>query len=556
MQEVIDNLRNLVHEQESIRNMTVIAHVDHGKTTLTDLLVAKSGMLSDSRAGTALKTDNRKDEQERGISIKATSISLYHEALIEEEKDGEKCSSTKPHIIHLIDSPGHIEFSSEVTASLRVTDGALVVVDYIEGVCTQTEMVLRQALSEKVRPVLLINKMDKGISKMHEPENFYKQCVKIINEVNFIISEFIPEEEYIIDPVKGNVAFGSGYFGWAFRIIDFAKIYAEKTKTEVQYMNEKLWGDNFYDGKKFTKKFEDLDIEKTRGFNKYIMGPLIKLQNSIMNKEHETTTQMMEKFNITIKGSVWEEIEEDILKEVLRKWLNAAETILNMCITHLPSPKEAQKYRMACLFQGTRTSEHKSSSEEEDKSQDGEESEEETKGPSDNDAVIEAMENCDPNGPTMVFISKLFPVGQNFVAFGRIFSGTIRTGDKVKVYNAEDKKPQMKVVKKVAICMGKDVESIGEMPCGNIVVLGGVDTAIKKEATIMSDGIHASKFKAMKFSVSPVVEVAVKCIKATDQPKLVSALKKLSQSDPLVRVDTRESGETVIAGSGDLHIEI
>lgn len=566
MQTVLSHLKDLIYEQESIRNMTVIAHVDHGKTTLTDLLVAKSGMLSDDRAGTQLKTDTRKDEQERGISIKATSISLYHEAHVEEEKDGETCETSRPHIIHLIDSPGHIEFSSEVTASLRVTDGALVVVDYIEGVCTQTEMVLRQALSEKVRPVLLINKMDKGISKMHEPEDFYKQCVKIINEVNYIISEFISEEEYHIDPILGNVAFGSGYFGWAFTIKDMARMHAKKAKIDVNYMNKKLWGEHFYDGKKFTSKLEDVDPEKDRAFNKFIMGPLIRLQNSIMGKNFETTQKILKNINVQVRDSDWEKPEEDLLRIIFKKWINAAESILNMCVEHLPSPKEAQKYRISTLFKGVKSSERKESSEseenemvenyEEEKVAEQEESEEETKGYDDDDLVIEAMENCDPKGPTMIFISKLFPLGLGFVAFGRIFSGTVKVGDKVKVYNAESRKPVTKVVKKVAICMGKDVESVGQMPCGNTVVLGGIDSAIKKEATIMASDIHASAFKSMKFSVSPVVEVAVKCKKPTDHPKLVAGLKKLSQSDPLVRVETKESGETVIAGSGDLHIEI
>lgn len=560
MQVVLEKARELIYEPDNIRNMTVIAHVDHGKTTLTDMLVAKSGMLSDARAGVACQTDLRKDEQERGISIKATSISLYHEAEVEEKKEEETCLVTKPHIIHLIDSPGHIDFSSEVTASLRVTDGALVVVDYIEGVCTQTEMVLRQALSEKVRPVLLINKMDKGISQMHEPERFYNQCQKIINEVNYIISEFIPEEEYKIDPVLNNVAFGSGYFGWAFTIRDLAKIYAERFKTDYQFLNKKLWGDNFYNGKKFTSKIDEVDPEQDRAFNKFIIGPIIRLQNSILNQEYDTTKKILTKINLEIKEKCWEEPPEDLLKIVLRKWLNAAESILNMCVNHLPSPREAQKYRIATLFKGKRSSERKSSEEaeeeEEDKVEEQEESEEEIKGNQDDDAVIEAMENCDPNGPTMIFISKLFPLDQSFVAFGRIFSGTIKNGQKVKVFNAEDKKPQIKVVKKVGICMGKYVESIPEMPCGNTVVLGGVDSAIKKEATIMSEDVVASRFKAMKFSVSPVVEVAVKCSKPTDQPKLVSALKKLSQSDPLVRVETKESGEIVVAGSGDLHIEI
>lgn len=414
-----------------------------------------------------------------------------------------------------------------------------------------------------------------GIGLMHEPEKFYNKCTKIINEVNMIIAEFIPEEEYNIDPVKGNVAFGSGFFGWAFTLKDMAKFYAEKFKTDVDYITKKLWGENYYDGKKFTSKMEDVNPEEDRGFNKFIMSPIIRLQNSINNKEFEVTKKILKSINITIKDKDWELTEDEILKIVFKKWLNAANSILDMCVEHLPSPKEAQKYRISTLFQGIKSSERKASEEsegekeeaepveaepteehEEDKLAEGEESEDESKERIDDDKVIEAMENCDPNGPTMIFISKLFPVGQTFVALGRIFSGTVRNGDKVKIYDSTTRRTQKKVIKKVAICMGKDIESVPEMPCGNILVLGGIDSAIKKEATIMDETITASKFKSMRFTISPTVEVAVRCKKPTDQAKLTEGLKKLSQSDPIVRIETKESGETVVIGSGDLHVDI
>ncbi len=212
--------------------MSVIAHVDHGKSTLTDSLIAKAGIISEAKAGEARFTDTRADEQERGITIKSTGVSIYYEMDVAGEK--------KPYLINLIDSPGHVDFSSEVTAALRVTDGALVVVDYVEGVCVQTETVLRQALGEKIKPVLFVNKIDRGILELQvEGENMYQNFQRVIENANVIISTYEAEdmgEAQQVDPTKGTVAFGSALFGWAFTLTRFARIYSEKFKIDFEKM--------------------------------------------------------------------------------------------------------------------------------------------------------------------------------------------------------------------------------------------------------------------------------------------------------------------------------
>lgn len=321
--------------------MSVIAHVDHGKSTLTDSLIAKAGIISEAKAGEARFTDTRADEQERGITIKSTGVSLYYETDIQ---FGEK----KPYLINLIDSPGHVDFSSEVTAALRVTDGALVVVDYVEGVCVQTETVLRQALGEKIKPVLFVNKIDRGILELQvEGETMYQNFQRVIENVNVIISTYEASdmgEGQQVDPTKGTVAFGSALFGWAFTLTRFAKIYSEKFKVDFDKMMVKLWGDNYYDAKAKkwkTDEMSDDGVALKRCFVQFIMEPVVRLCRNIMDGNKEAVWKMLTHLEINLKPEEREMKGKDLFKNVFQKWINAADALLEMIVLKLPSPAVA-----------------------------------------------------------------------------------------------------------------------------------------------------------------------------------------------------------------------
>merc|ERR1712088_606908 len=477
--------------KENIRNMSVIAHVDHGKSTLTDSLVAKAGIIAAAKAGETRATDTRKDEQDRCITIKSTAISMFFnmdekdmafiKQPISKKKDG---ANETGFLINLIDSPGHVDFSSEVTAALRVTDGALVVVDCVSGVCVQTETVLRQAIAERIRPVLFMNKMDRALLELQlDQEDLYQTFQRVVENVNVIVATYADDDGPMgiirVDPTNGSVGFGSGLHGWAFTLKQFAEMYAAKFKVDVDKLMKKLWGENFFNPK--TKKWSKTkDDDNKRSFCMYVLDPIYKVFDAIMNFKKEETDKLLDKLEIKDKMK-HEDLQQEgkpLMKVVMRTWLPAGEALFLMICIHLPSPVTAQKYRTDMLYEGP-------------------------------NAVAIAMKNCDPNGPLMMYISKMVPTSDKgrFYAFGRVFSGKIATGLKARIMGPNyipGKKEDLneKAIQRTILMMGRYIEAI------------------------------------------------------EDLPKLVEGLKRLAKSDPMVQCMIEESGEHIIAGAGELHLEI
>merc|ERR1711887_24956 len=352
----VGQMREIMDLPHNIRNMSVIAHVDHGKSTLTDSLIAKAGIISAADAGDKRNTDTRQDEQDRGITIKSTGVSLYFEIKPELvpllAKHDAKSDPNKGFLINLIDSPGHVDFSSEVTAALRVTDGALVVMDCVEGVCVQTETVLRQALQERVKPVVMINKMDRIILELQdELEDTYLNFVKILENANVIIATYNDEAlgDCQVFPDMGTVAFGSGLQSWAFTLNHFANLYASKFKTDASKLIKKMWGNNFFDTKagKWSKK-EGTDAAGkplVRGFCKFVLEPIFKMFRLIMDDKKEKYTKLINMVGVTLTSDEKDLVQKPLVKTVMRKWLPAADALLEMITLHLPSPAKAQNYR-------------------------------------------------------------------------------------------------------------------------------------------------------------------------------------------------------------------
>jgi elongation factor 2 len=442
-------------------------------------------------------------------------------------------------LINLIDSPGHVDFSSEVTAALRVTDGALVVVDCVEGVCVQTETVLRQALTERIKPVVIINKVDRALLELQvDKEALFQSFQRTIENVNVIVSTYHDAAlgDVQVYPDKGTVAFGSGLHGWGFTLRQFANRYAKKFGVDKEKMMAKLWGDNFFNPatRKWSTKSTDGDGKQLeRAFNQFVLDPIYKVFDAIMNYKKDAIGPMLEKLEVKLAQDERDLEGKQLLKVVMRKFLPAGDSLLEMIVINLPSPATAQRYRVETLYEG----------------------------PMDDESAI-GIRDCDPKGPLVLYVSKMVPTSDKgrFYAFGRVFSGTVRSGPKIRIQGPNylpGKKDDLfvKSIQRTILMMGRYIEPIEDCPAGNIVGLVGIDQFLLKSGTLTTSET-AHNMRVMRFSVSPVVQVAVEVKNAADLPKLVEGLKRLSKSDPCVQAWISETGEHIVAGAGELHLEI
>ncbi len=313
-EKMTEKVMRLMKFQDNIRNIAIAAHIDHGKTTFSDNLLAGAGMMSEELAGKQLVLDFHEDEQARGITIDAANVSMVHNF------EGDE------YLINLIDTPGHVDFGGDVTRAMRAVDGCIVLCCAVEGVMPQTETVLRQALKERVKPVLFINKVDRMIKELQlTPEAMQERFVKIIARVNCLIMDIAGKEygeKWQVNVQDGSVAFGSAFHNWALNI---------------PYMQKK--------GLSFKNVIQSYQEENHKGLAK--KAPLHEVVLNMVIRHH-VNPRFAQEYRIP---KLWKgEVESEEGKSLLSCNPNGP---LFFCITKIVVDPQAGEIAAGRLFSGT-----------------------------------------------------------------------------------------------------------------------------------------------------------------------------------------------------------
>lgn len=415
----LEKIIALQKKTENIRNICILAHVDHGKTTLADCLISSNGIISSRLAGKLRYLDSREDEQIRGITMKSSAISLHFS------------TGEQEYLVNLIDSPGHVDFSSEVSTAVRLCDGAIIVVDSVEGVCPQTQVVLRQAWLENIRPVLVINKIDRLIIELKlTPQEAYKHLQKLLEQVNAITGtlftskvfeeraeketetpsdsactdgdqvydwsvglEETDDSQLYFSPDQGNVVFASALDGWGFSIDHFAQLYSQKVGIRTDVLLKTLWGD-YYLNTKVKKIMKGAQAKgKKPLFVQLVLENIWSLYEAVTQKEKEKVEKIVSSLGLKISSRDSHHYDAKVhLNAICRQWLPLSNAVLSMVCSKLPSPldisaERVEKFMCAVVRRFDSL-------------------------PSETQELKRAFIECrsDDTAPVIIFVSKMFPV--------------------------------------------------------------------------------------------------------------------------------------------------
>ncbi|KAI5807147.1 P-loop containing nucleoside triphosphate hydrolase protein [Geopyxis carbonaria] len=395
----------LQKNSDNIRNICVLAHVDHGKTSLSDCLLATNGIISPKLAGRVRFLDSRPDEQLRGITMESSAISLFFRLMRRASEGAEPVASD--YLINLIDSPGHVDFSSEVSTASRLCDGAIVLVDAVEGVCSQTVTVLRQSWIEHIKPILVINKLDRLITELQlSPEEAFDRLLKLVEQVNAVMGSFfagermeedlrwrekleeriaaakenqadveVPgsesdtgvntpaenefeekdDEDIYFAPEKHNVIFASAYDGWAFTIRQFAGIFEKKLGFKKSLLEKVLWGKFYFDPKsKRVLSEKHLKGRKLKPmFVQLVLDNIWAVyQSTVLNKDQEKVEKIVKSLGLKIlPRDLRTNDARALLSTIFHQWLPLSTAVLVSVIEQLPAPPKAQNERMPHIIE-------------------------------------------------------------------------------------------------------------------------------------------------------------------------------------------------------------
>uniref|UniRef100_A0A453SG61 SNU114 homolog n=7 Tax=Aegilops tauschii subsp. strangulata TaxID=200361 RepID=A0A453SG61_AEGTS len=515
-----------------VRNVALVGHLQHGKTVFMDMLVEQTHEVDtfDSEGERHIRfTDTRVDEQERRVSIKAVPMSLVLES-----------GNGKSYLCNIMDTPGHVNFSDEMTAALRLADGAVLVVDAAEGVMVNTERAIRHAIQERLPIVVVINKVDRLITELKLPPNdAYFKLRHTLDTINDLISSCSTTVggTQLVDPAAGNVCFASGSAGWSFTLQSFAHLYLKIHG--IQFDHEKfasrLWGDLYYDHNSRTFKKKPPAAGANRSFIEFILEPLYKIYSQVVGEQQKILEITLADLGVTLSNAAYKLNVRPLLRLACRSIFGTATGFTDMLVKNIPNVKDGAARKIEHIYTGQQDS-----------------------------SIVDAMKKCDSHGPLMVNVTKLYPKPDCsvFDAFGRVYSGTIQTGQTVWVlgegYSPDDEEDMtVKEVTKLWVYQARYRVPISNAPAGSWVLIEGVDASIMKTATIcpmnMDEDVYI--FRPLRFNTLPVVKIAAEPLNPSELPKMVEGLRKISKSYPLAITKVEESGEHTILGTGELYLD-